>query len=113
MSTLRVILGDQLNVAISALADCDKANDIILMCELKQEAGYANHHKKKLILIFSAMRHFALELTERGYQVDYVHYTDPDNSGCFEQEVLRACQRHQSNHVVLTEPSEHRVLEAF
>ncbi len=113
MPTLRLILGDQLNVAISALADCDISNDIILMCELKQEAGYANHHKKKLVLIFSAMRHFALELKQQGYHVDYVHYTDPDNSGCFEQEIMRACQRHQIEHVVLTEPSEHRVLDAI
>ena len=113
MAKLRLILGDQLNVAISSLADCDISNDIILMCELKQEASYANHHKKKLILVFSAMRHFALQLSSQGYNVDYIHYDEPDNSGCFEQEIIRACQRHQIQDVVLTEPGEYRVLHAI
>ena len=113
MAVLRLVMGDQLNLAISSLTDCDKCNDIILMSELKQEASYANHHKKKLVLIFSAMRHFAQELREQGYQVDYVHYTDPDNSGSFEHEVLRACERHKIQQLVVTEPSEHRVLHAM
>ena len=34
MTTLRLILGDQLNLKISSLSDCNKDKDIILMCEV-------------------------------------------------------------------------------
>ncbi len=59
MTTLRLILGDQLSTSISSLNDCDKAKDIILMCEVWQEATYVKHHKKKIAFLLSAMRHFA------------------------------------------------------
>ena len=109
MATLRVIFGDQLNLAISALRDCDAKNDVILMCEVNAEANVVPHHKKKLVLIFSAMRHFAQDLIQQGYQVDYVEYQDQHNQGDFKKEILRACERHSIKNIVLTEPSEHRV----
>ena len=43
----------------------DKNNDTVLMMEVANEIEYVNHHKKKLVLIFSAMRHFANELREK------------------------------------------------
>jgi len=64
MTTLRLILGDQLNDAISSLSDVDRQNDIIWMCEVWDEATYVKHHKKKIAFIFSAMRHFANELKD-------------------------------------------------
>ena len=65
MAVLRVILGDQLSPQISSLRDADKLSDTILICEVEQEASYVKHHKKKLVFIFSAMRHFAQELRVR------------------------------------------------
>ena len=50
--TLRLILGDQLSQSISSLEDCDKANDIILMCEVLEEATYVKHHKKRSFFYF-------------------------------------------------------------
>ena len=35
---------------------------VILMMEVWDEATYVRHHKQKIVLIFSAMRHFAEEL---------------------------------------------------
>ena len=40
--------------------------DTVLMMEVVEEATYVSHHKQKLTLIFSAMRHFAEELRARG-----------------------------------------------
>ncbi|MEX0300531.1 MAG: cryptochrome/photolyase family protein, partial [Kordiimonas sp.] len=71
MTALRFIMGDQLNQAISSLRYIDPANDIILMCEVWQEATSVKHHKKKIAFIFSAMRHFANELSAKGYRVHY------------------------------------------
>ena len=109
MKTLRLILGDQLSHDLSALSDLDKGNDIILMMEVLEECSYVPHHKQKLVLVLSAMRHFAAELEKSGVTVDYVRLDDPNNSGNFTDEVKRALLRHKIKHVIITEASEWRV----
>ena len=79
--TLVPILGDQLSNGLASLRGCDKAETIILMMEVWDEATYVKHHKQKITLIFSAMRHFAEEMRAAGWTVDYVHLDAPDNSG--------------------------------
>lgn len=111
MTTLRLILGDQLSTQISSLSDCDKDHDLIWMCEVWDEATYVKHHKKKIAFIFSAMRHFARELRDAGYNVHYTKLDDTDNAGCFTGEVTRAIKAHDIDQVVVTQPSEYRVLQ--
>jgi deoxyribodipyrimidine photolyase-related protein len=111
MSVLRFVLGDQLSRSISSLRDCDKSNDIILMCEVWDEATYVKHHKKKIAFLFSAMRHFAQELKDDGYTVEYVKLTDPDNTASFRGEVKRALQRFDLDKIIVTFPGEYRVLQ--
>ena len=111
MTTLRLILGDQLNAAISSLSDVDANNDIIWMCEVWDEATYVKHHKKKIAFIFSAMRHFANELTEKGYKVHYTKLEDAENAGSFYGEVVRAIELYKPSKVIVTEASEYRVLK--
>jgi deoxyribodipyrimidine photolyase-related protein len=111
MSTLHLILGDQLSRSISALQDIDPEHDVVLMAELADEALYVPHHKQKLVLIFSAMRHFAAELQSEKIEVDYVNLEDEGNSGSFTGEVERALQRHGCKRIVVTEPGEWRVME--
>ena len=74
MGTVRLILGDQLDLGIASLADIDPENDLILMAELKTEATYVKHHKKKIAFIFSAMRHFAEECRLKGWNICYIDY---------------------------------------
>lgn len=111
MSVLRLILGDQLSHNISSLIGCDKDKDIVLMCEVWNEATYVKHHKKKIAFIFSAMRHFALELKENGYNIQYVKLDDPENSGSFAWEIGRALAKYKCTEVVVTEPGEFRLLD--
>lgn len=111
MSTLRLILGDQLTPDISSLRDADKSNDIILLCEVFDEAVYVKHHQKKIAFLFSAMRHFAVKLSESGWHVDYVRLDQKGNSHNFSGEVARAVARHEPQGVIVTCPSEWRVLE--
>lgn len=110
---LHLVLGDQLNTAISSLADVERAHDMIMLCEVMEEATYVPHHQKKLVFVFSAMRHFAAELREAGYQVHYVTLDDEENTGTFTSELTRAVQQYQPNKVIVTEASEHRVLQAM
>lgn len=108
---LRVILGDQLSHSISSLDDIDKNNDVILMCEVQEEATYVKHHKKKIAFIFSAMRHFACELRDKGYSVRYIKLDDPDNQGSFTSEVNRAVNNLDPDKIIITEAGEYRVQE--
>ena len=68
---LCVVFGDQLSQNITSLRNFRKKQDKILMMEVVNETTYVNHHKKKLVLIFSAMRHFSENLKKQGYSVIY------------------------------------------
>jgi deoxyribodipyrimidine photolyase-related protein len=108
MKTLRIVLGDQLSHDISALAELDPAADIVLMMEVVDECTYVPHHAQKIVLILSAMRHFAAELLERGVTVDYLQLEDPDNPGSLSRAVERAVARHRPDRLIATEPGEWR-----
>ncbi|MCT4778335.1 cryptochrome/photolyase family protein, partial [Exiguobacterium aquaticum] len=64
------IFGNQLSHELE-LFDHVESDDVIVMIEATSRATWRPYHKQKLILIFSAMRHFAEELREKGYTVDY------------------------------------------
>ena len=100
MAVFRFILGDQLSHQISSLDDCDKDNDILLMCEVQEKATYVKHHPKKIVLVFSAMRHFAEEVSENGFKVKYFKLDDMGNIHCFKQKLQRAIKRHKPNKVM-------------
>jgi len=108
-AALRLVLGDQLSPALSALSGLDPACDVVLLVEVHDEATYVRHHQQKIVLIFSAMRHFAAELEARGVRVDYVRLDAPGNTGSFTGELERAVARHRPERVVVTEPGEWRV----
>ena len=111
MRTLVPLLGDQLSRTIASLDGCDKAATVVLMMEVLEETTYVRHHKQKIVLILSAMRHFAAELAAQGWKVDYVRLHDPANSGSFTGEVARAVARHAIDRVRVVEPGEWRVME--
>ncbi len=113
MTCLALILGDQLSPRVAALRACDPADTVVLLAEVSAEANYVRHHKKKLALVFSAMRHFASELRELGWTVDYVTLDDPANSGSLGGEVTRAMVRHGCTQLVVTEPGEWRLATAM
>ena len=112
-SRLRLLLGDQLSPDIATLRHADRGRDVILMAEVDGEATYVPHHKKKIAFVFSAMRHFAAELSAAGWQVDMVLLDDPANSGSIIGEVERALERHGCAGVTVTEPGEWRLLDEF
>ena len=107
---LILILGDQLSPQMSSLAACDPEQDLVLMCEVDTEATYVKHHKKKIIFLFSAMRHFADELKSLRWRVAYTRLDDKQNTGSFSGEIARAVEIYQPKQIVVTEPGEWRVL---
>jgi deoxyribodipyrimidine photolyase-related protein len=108
---LRVILGDQLSHEMTSLSGIDRDCDVVLLCEVRNEAKRVAHHKKKIAFIFSAMRHFNAELIDAGFRTRYIQYEDPKNAGSFTGELERAIEALSPEKIVITEPSEFAVLE--
>ena len=109
MSILIPVLGDQLSPFLASLRGVERRDAIVLMVEVAEETGYVRHHKQKIALIFSAMRHFADALRTAGWTVDYVRLDDAGNSGGFTGEIARAVGRHAPERLRIVEAGEWRV----
>jgi len=109
--TLIPVLGDQLSHSLASLRSNSKDDSLVLMMEVWDEATYVRHHKQKIVLLFTAMRHFAEELRKDGWTVDYVELDDPENTGSFTGEVARAIERRNPSCLHIVEASEWRVQE--
>jgi len=64
------VLGDHLTRTVGPLARAD-TDERVLMIEAHDFARRHAYHPHKLVLVFSAMRHFRDELREAGYDVHY------------------------------------------
>ena len=111
MANLILILGDQLSHHLSALEGADKDNDLVVMAEVHSEASYTNHHKKKLVFVFSAMRHFADALEEDGWRVHYQRYHPDNPAQSIEQVIAELAREYQPERVITTECGEWRLHE--
>ncbi|MCG8520915.1 MAG: cryptochrome/photolyase family protein [Pseudomonadales bacterium] len=111
MANLILILGDQLSHHLSALEGADKDNDLVVMAEVHSEASYTNHHKKKLVFVFSAMRHFADALAEDGWRVHYQRYHPDNPAQSIEQVIAELAREYQPERVITTECGEWRLHE--
>ena len=113
MVNLVLVLGDQLSENLSALAEADKATDIVVMAEVASEASYVPHHPKKIAFTFAAMRKFAAHLQECGWRVAYTRLDDPGNAGSLPAELLRRAEEFDTDLVLATEPGEWRLIAAL
>ncbi|NRB00515.1 MAG: cryptochrome/photolyase family protein [Rhodobacteraceae bacterium] len=113
VSRLVLVLGDQLTPTVAALSAADKTSDTVVMAEVADEASYVQHHPKKIAFLFSAMRHFAAELSEAGWTVAYTRLDDPENTGSIVGELLRRASDTGADAVIATRPGEWRLIEAL
>ena len=79
------------------------------MAEVADEATYVRHHKAKIALVFSAMRHFAEDLVREGWQVEYQRLDDSGAVTSLGEAVARAAKAHRASRVLVTEPGEWRL----
>ncbi len=107
MAKLILVLGDQLSPALSSLRDV-QPEDRVLLAEVASEASYTPHHKQKIVLIFSAMRHFAAVLQQQGISVSYIHYQQKVSS--LTEAVAIELSRHpELDQICITECGEYRL----
>ncbi len=110
---LVLILGDQLSPSLSALQKADKSDDVVVMAEVTDEAGYVPHHPKKIAFTFMAMRQFAKAMRDDGWEVAYTKLDDPENTGTIVGELIRRASENAAAGVVYTEPGEWRLIDAL
>jgi deoxyribodipyrimidine photolyase-related protein len=99
------IPGDQLLVSHPALNLFGDRNSIqVLLIESRQRTRKLPYQRKKLVLLFSAMRHYAEELQQQGYNVDYVKAVS------FEQALKQHITRHNPAALVAMSSASYRGL---
>jgi deoxyribodipyrimidine photolyase-related protein len=105
MSITVWILGDQLLNNHPAFTYAEKLAGrgqlVILMIESESRAQRFPYQAKKLVLLFSAMRHFADNLLSSGYQVDY------RISSSTTKAIKEHIAAHKPNNIVTMEASEY------
>jgi deoxyribodipyrimidine photolyase-related protein len=84
MSTLRLILGDQLNIQHSWYETVSKETTYC-MFEMRQETDYVKHHIQKVVGFFAAMQEFSRQLISKGHKVIYLSIDDSTNHQCLEK----------------------------
>jgi deoxyribodipyrimidine photolyase-related protein len=105
-----LVLGDQLTREVGPLADADPGTTRVLMVESRAILHGAPHHAQKLVLVLSAMRHFAAELREAGFEVDERRHDDAA-ADSFASAVAAHLEEAAPSELVLMAPNDHGVAE--
>lgn len=112
---LCLVFGDQLSEQIASLKAFDPTVDVVWMAEAEEEATHVWCHKQRLVLFFSAMRHFRDALREGGWSVDYhelTHRRSDDRGPDFATLLRKAIHRLGPERIIMTQPGDYRVQEA-
>ena len=108
--TLRLLLGDQLNINHTWFKTIDESVTYVLM-EIRSETDYTKHHIQKVIGFFAAMQNFASELQQRKHQVIYIHLNDEKNLQCFDKNCSEIITKYKFTKFEYQLPDEYRVDE--
>ena len=111
MGRLILVMGDQLSWQAPHLKDAVPGQDVIVMGEIAGEATRPRHHKQKIALIFSAMRHFREALSAHGFTVLYHFYDAQSAIRNFEDLLQDAHDQTGLTDIVMTQASEYRVAQ--
>lgn len=109
-TTLRLILGDQLNIQHSWFQSVNTSATYVLM-EVKSESLYTTHHIQKILGFFASMRAFAQELKEKGHSVKYISILDSENLHSIEKNIQTLISRHGFSRFEYQQPDEYRLQE--
>jgi deoxyribodipyrimidine photolyase-related protein len=108
--TLRLVLGDQLNLQHSWFSSTDSNITYVLM-EMRQETDYVRHHIQKVIGFFTAMRTFAKTLSHKGHNVEYLTLNNPENTQSLTHNLKRFIAEHAIQRFEYQQPDEYRLDE--
>lgn len=106
--TLRLILGDQLNLQHSWYQNIDH-NTVYFISEMRQETDYAHHHIQKVVAFFNSMRNMATSLRKKGHQVIYYSLTDSENTQSLPGNLSQLIKKYGIQKVEYQLPDEYRL----
>ena len=109
-TTLRLILGDQLNYLHSWYQE--KNDEVLyLIMEVRQETDYVTHHIQKIIGFFAAMYNFARWLSKQGHHVYYLRINDSENTQSITNNLDWMMERYHIQKFEYQWPDEYRLDE--
>lgn len=106
--TLRLILGDQLNIRHSWFTRPSR-DVLFVMMEMRQETDYARHHMQKVAAFFAAMRAFAAALEDTGHRVRYLRLDDAENRQELPANLARIAEDTGAERIEYMLPDEYRL----
>ena len=110
---LVLILGDQLDLNSSAFDGFDVGRDLIWMAEVREESTHVWSSKQRIAMFLSAMRHFALQVQERGLPLCYQKLGDHGSPASLASSLRLTISRHNPEGLLMTAPGDWRVLQAI
>ncbi len=110
MKTLRLLLGDQLNLKHSWFNECQD-NVCYCLFEMRQETDYAQHHVQKIVGFFAATRSMAASLKAHGHQVIYLRINDAANTQDLGSNLTELIEKQSFTQFEYQEPDEYRLAE--
>lgn len=106
--TLRLVLGDQLNIHHSWFEQTDHGVCYVL-AQLRQETEYVHHHIQKVCAFFIAMEQFARHLSDRGHDVHYLTLDETSKDKSLARLIVRLCREYQVKRFEYQHPDEFRL----
>ena len=110
---LVIVLGDQLDAGSSAFDGFDPAQDVVWMAEVAEESTHVWSTKPRIAMFLAAMRHFAADVSARGWMLSYARLDDADNLGTLSRELASALEYFTPARVVMTAPGDWRVWKSL
>ena len=108
MKTLRLILGDQLNINHSWYSLVSESN-VYCMFEMRQETDYVKHHIQKVVGFFAAMREFSKQLEALGHKVIYLNLDEINNLQNLENNITKIIDTLEIEAFEYQSPDEYRL----
>ncbi|MFZ9205186.1 MAG: cryptochrome/photolyase family protein, partial [Candidatus Nanopelagicaceae bacterium] len=98
---------DQLNAKYGVLKSADVKSDVIALIQSEPMTTGKNWHPERLYFLISSARHFAQELREKGFKVEYIKASST-TAGLDE-----LSEKYKNVKIFAAEPSSHRLFQSL
>ncbi|MGB0682079.1 MAG: cryptochrome/photolyase family protein [Magnetovibrionaceae bacterium] len=110
---LALVLVDQVSLNLAGLRALDPSADRVLLVEARDQFDDVPHHRKKIVFLLSAYRHFAERLRNEGFEVVHLRLDDEATPDALGQGVSKVVDELTPEVLFLTEPGSHALRSAM
>lgn len=112
MTQAYLLFWDQLSKDIRSLKNIPE-NSTVIMVECIKCCGYVKHHKKKLVFLLAAMRHFYKQLAKQKLNIKYFALDNAAGINSIPEALENVIKTHKFDELIVTEPSEYYQLQTL